>query len=148
MYLIEEDGRKWSGVSGNLLLQLRQRNWEGVEGFTLQSFPDNSEFNLIGENDELLPYELTYMETDSLYYKMFTPTLISGSWEQVANTRNSIVLTRPAAIRMFGDVHQAIGRRMEGLARNIRGKATYTIHAGIEDLPENASMNFMRTVDM
>ena len=148
VYLIEEDGRKWSGVSGKLLLQLRQRNWEGVEGFTLLSFPDNSEFNLIGENDELLPYELTYMETDSLYYKMFTPTLISGSWEQVANNRNSIVLTRHAAIRMFGDVHQAIGRQMEGFARYIRGKATYTIQAVIEDLPENASMNFMRTVDM
>ena len=30
-----------------------------VEGFTLLSYPNNNEYNLIGENNEMLPYELT-----------------------------------------------------------------------------------------
>ena len=148
VYLTGEDGRPWSGVSGKLLPHLQQRTWNGVEGFTLLSYLEKSEYNLIGENDEQLPYQLAAMEADSLYYKVFTPTLICGSWEQVSNNRNSIVLPRHTAMRMFGDVNKAIGRQIEGGSRFTSNRMIYTIQAVIEDLPENTSMNFMRTIDM
>ena len=148
VYQINEAGRPWSGVSGKMLPQLQQGTWDGVESFTLVSYLIKDEYNLIGENDELLPYELAAMEVDSLYYKIFTPTLICGSWEQVAHNRNSIVLTRHTAQRMFGDVNKAIGQQIEGGSRFTSNRIIYTIQAVIEDLPENTSMNFMRTVDM
>ena len=148
VYQINEAGRPWSGVSGKMLPQLQQGTWDGVESFTLVSYLIKDEYNLIGENDELLPYELAAMEVDNLYYKIFTPTLICGSWEQVAHNRNSIVLTRHTAKRMFGDVNKAIGQQIEGGSRFTSNRIIYTIQAVIEDLPENTSMNFMRTVDM
>lgn len=148
IYTINEKGETWSGVPGNLLPHLQQRTWNEVENFTLLSYPNANEYNLIGENDEILPYKLTGMETDSLYNKVFSPTIISGTWEQAANNRNSIVLTRHAAKRIFGDIHQAIGKQLKGGSQFSIKETIYTIQAVIEDLPENTSMNFMRTVDM
>ena len=148
IYVTDEKGEIWSGVSGKMLPHLQQRTWNGVEGFTLLSFVEKGEYNLIGKNDELLPYELTAMETDSFYNKVFTPTLISGNWEEVANNRNSMVLTRHAAKRMFGNESHAIGKQFTSHNRYIRGTTTYTVRAVIEDLPENTSMNFMSTVDL
>ena len=66
IYLVDKNGERWSGVSGHLLPHLQQRTWDGVEGFTLLSFVNKGEYNLIGEDDKMLPYELTAMETDSL----------------------------------------------------------------------------------
>lgn len=148
IYQMNETGRPWSGVSCKLLPHLQQRSWDGVEGFTLISYLGKSEYNLIGENEEMLPYELAAQEVDTLYNKVFTPTFVCGSWEQAARHRNSIVMTRHTALRMFGDVNKAIGRQIEGGSRFTSKRITYTIQAVIEDLPENASMNFMNTVDM
>lgn len=148
IYVTDEKGEIWSGVSGKMLPHLQQRTWNGVEGFTLLSFVEKGEYNLIGKNDELLLYELTAMETDSFYNKVFTPTLICGNWEEVTNNRNSMVLTLHAAKRMFGNESHAIGKQFTSHNRYIRGTTTYTVRAVIEDLPENTSMNFMRTVDL
>ena len=148
IYVVDEKGEAWSGVSGKMLPHLQQRTWDGVEGFTLLSFAEKGEYTLIGEDDKLLPYELAAMETDSLYYKIFTPTIIAGSWEQVAHNRNSIVLTRHTAKRMFGNIHNAIGEQLTSPNSFVSGTTTYTIRAVIEDLPENTSMNFMHTVDL
>lgn len=149
VYLTDPYGDTFSGVSGKLLPHLQQRSWEEVENFTLVSFINKNEYNLIGENDELLPYELSSMEVDSLYYKVFTPTLLNGSWAQATNNRNSIVLTRHTALRMFGDTDKAIGHRLVlPSGRFFQRSITYTIQAVIEDLPENTSMNFMRAIDM
>ena len=148
IYLLNNNGSKWSGVPGKLLSHLQQRTWDGVEGFTLLSYTNKSEYNLIGRNEEKLPYELTAMEADSLYYKTFTPTVVCGSWEQVTFNRNSIALTRHAAKRIFGDEYQAIGRQFEVGSRFTSKRITYTVQAVIEDLPENTSMNFMHTVDL
>ncbi len=148
IYLLNNNGSKWSGVPGKLLSHLQQRTWDGVEGFTLLSYTNKSEYNLIGKNEEKLPYELTAMEADSLYYKTFTPTVVCGSWEQVTLNRNSIALTRHAAKRIFDDEYQAIGRQFEAGSLFTSKRMTYTVQAVIEDLPENTSMNFMHTVDL
>ena len=148
IYVTDEKGESWSGTSGKMLPHLQQRTWDGVEGFTLLSFVDKGEYNLIGEDDKMLPYELTAMETDSFYNQVFTPTLVCGNWEEVANSRNSMVLTRHAAKRMFGDMNKAIGKQFVSNNQFVSGTTTYTVRAVIEDLPENTSMNFMRTVDL
>ncbi len=147
--VLPDDGRAISGVPGQLVNQLRQREWKTVEGFTLLSYTESLEYNIIGENDEILPYVLTMMETDSLYKKVFTPTIIAGSWEQAALTRNSIVLTEQAAQRLFTSTPNAIGKQMTlDECRFSKTPVTYTVQAVIKNLPENTSMNFMQRVDM
>ena len=107
------------------------------------------EYNAIQENGEALPYRLTRMETDSLYFKVFTPTVLTGNWEQVTHNRNSIVLTEHTAKKMYHEIHQAIGKQIILPNKQFtNGSVTYTVQAVIKDLPENTSMNFMRTVDL
>ena len=150
LYLTTPDGHLLSGTSGKLLPELRQRYWEGVEEFTILAKPYPSrEYNIIQENDKTLPFQLTMMEVDTLYYKVFTPTILSGSWEQAARNRNSIVLPEHTAKKMYSDIHLAIGKQIVLPKKQFtEGSVTYTVQAVIEDLPENTSMNFMRTIDL
>ena len=148
--LFHSNGGNVAGVSGHLLAALRQRTWNEVECFTHLSYSQRSEYNIIGKNGEVLPYELTNMEADSLYYRVFTPTVLAGSWEQATHNRNSVVLTRHTAKKLFTDIHNAIGKQL--LSPHNRwykgGTISYTVQAVIEDIPGNTSMNFMRTIDM
>ena len=150
VYLIEpESGKPFSGISGKILTELRQRNWKGAEAFTLLTKPFNREYQVIQEDGKILPYQLTMMEADTLYNKFFTPTILAGSWKQASQTRNAILLTKHAAIKMFRDIHQTIGQQIVLPRKQFsEGSVTYTVQGVIEDLPENTSMNFMRTVDM
>ena len=150
LYLTTPDGHLLSGTSGKLLPELRQRNWEGVEDFTILAKPYPSRmYNAIQENGETLPYQLTMMEVDTLYNKVFTPTILSGSWEQAARNRNSIVLPEHTAKKMYADIHLAIGKQIVLPKKQFtEGSVTYTVQAVVEDLPENTSMNFMRTIDL
>ena len=150
VYLIEPgSGKPFSGISGKILTELRQRNWKGAEAFTLLTKPFNREYQVIQEDGKILPYQLTMMEADTLYNKFFTPTILAGSWKQASQTRNAILLTKHAAIKMFRDIHQAIGQQIVLPRKQFsEGSVTYTVQGVIEDLPENTSMNFMRTVDM
>ena len=150
LYMTTPDGHLLSGTSGKLLPELRQRNWEGVEDFIILAKPYPSrEYNVIQENGETLPYQLTMMEVDTLYNKVFTPTILSGSWEQAARNRNSIVLPEHTAKKMYADIHLAIGKQIVLPKKQFsEGSVTYTVQAVVEDLPENTSMNFMRTIDL
>ena len=107
---LPEDDRAISGVPAKLITDLREREWKSVEAFTLLSYSQDKSFTIVGSNEEMLPYKLTMMETDSLYRKVFTPSIISGSWEQASHTRNSVVLTERTARQLFGTPTNAIGQ--------------------------------------
>lgn len=83
-----------------------------------------------------LPYRLRGVETDTAFAALFTPTIMAGSWEQVARNPNSLVLTASAARHIFGTEADAVGKvlnRAEYVYRN----ETYTVRAVMEDLPKN-----------
>ena len=146
---IPEEGRDISGVSGKIASDLRKSEWTAAEAFTFVSYTQSKVFTITGTNDEQLPYKLTIMETDSLYKRVFTPKLITGSWEQASHTRNAIVLTEQAAKLLFSTPANAIGQTMIlNTPRYNDAAVTYTVQAVIKDLPENTSMNFMEKVDL
>lgn len=146
---LPDNGRTISGVPGKLITDIRQREWQSVEAFTLLSYTQKKAFTISGPNEEMLPYNLTMMETDSLYKKVFTPTLTTGSWEQAVHTPNSIILTERTARQLFSTPANAIGQTMHlNKPRFNETPVTYTVQAVIENLPENASMNFMKKIDL
>lgn len=146
---IPEEGRDISGVSGKIAPDLRKSEWTAAEAFTFVSYTQSKVFTITGTNDEQLPYKLTIMETDSLYKRVFTPKLITGSWEQASHTRNAIILTEQAAKLLFSTPANAIGQTMIlNTPRYNDAAVTYTVQAVIKDLPENTSMNFMEKVDL
>lgn len=146
---IPEEGRDISGVYGKIAPDLRKSEWTAAEAFTFVSYTQSKVFTITGTNDEQLPYKLTIMETDSLYKRVFTPKLITGSWEQASHTRNAIILTEQAAKLLFSTPANAIGQTMIlNTPRYNDAAVTYTVQAVIKDLPENTSMNFMEKVDL
>ena len=146
---LPEDNRVMSGVPAKLITDLRERKWKSVEDFTLLSYSQDKSFTIVGSNEEMLPYKLTMMETDSLYRKVFTPSIISGSWEQASHTRNSVVLTERTARQLFGTPANAIGQTMYlNKPRYKEVPVTYTVQAIMKNIPENTSMNFMKKIDL
>ena len=91
----------------------------------------------IDETDgKRLPYQLRGVETDTAFAALFTPTIVAGSWEQVARNPNSLVLTASVARRIFGSETDAIGRILSR-AEHVYRNETYTVQAVMEDLPKN-----------
>ena len=83
-----------------------------------------------------LPYQLHGVETDTAFAALFTPTIVAGSWEQVARNPNSLVLTATAARRIFGTEADAIGKVLNR-AEHVYRNETYTVRAVMEELPKN-----------
>ena len=152
--LSEKEGGRVAGVPTNLLQQVKPHMESDVEAFVAVSYARERDYNVeVGVKQ--LPYTLLVMEVDTTYHTVFTPEVVSGSWQVASNTPNAIVLSESKAKKIFGDVHQAIGKQMtltqrlfsspESTPRN--GGISYTIQAVIKNLPANNSMQFMSDVD-
>ena len=152
--LSEKEGGRVAGVPTNLLQQVKPHMESDVEAFVAVSYARERDYNLeVGVKQ--LPYTLLVMEVDTTYHTVFTPEVVSGSWQVASNTPNAIVLSESKAKKIFGDAHQAIGKQMtltqrlfsspESTPRN--GGISYTIQAVIKNLPANNSMQFMSDVD-
>jgi putative ABC transport system permease protein len=75
--------------------------------------------------------------TDPSFFQIFSFPLIKGSPEKVLKHPNSIVLSRQAVVRYFGE-EDPIGKRLR-----IENDSTYYTVTGImEDIPENSHMHF------
>lgn len=148
-------GHYFSGTPAPLSHNLR--SWtDQFEAVSFVSYPRECPFDIEVKPGKSLPYELRRMETDSLYARLFTPRILAGSWETASHTSNALVMTREAAVRIFGNINEAIGktctmtRRLptspESTPRD--GGIAYTIQAVMEDTPMNNSLHFMESVDM
>ena len=147
-------GRNMSGVPADLLGQVRPHMENDVEAFVSVTYARERDYN-VEVGTKQLPYTLQVMEVDTTYHTVFVPEVVSGSWEVASRTPNAIVLSESRARKIYGDVHQAIGKQMTLTQRLFsspnstprEGGIVYTIQAVIKDLPVNNSMGYMKTVD-
>lgn len=135
--------------------ELAQLSLPDVETYIYTNYVENRPYNIEVNPDKLLPYTLSFMETEPAYFQAFTPKVIVGSWEQAAHAPNSVILAESTAKRIFGTTENAIGKSMY-LTRKLNtspettpreGGIAYTIQAVVEDLPENTSLCFLRKID-
>lgn len=156
--LYNENGDPYSGIPATLIEALRQLHFDEVEAFTFTTYPRERNYNVeTTEEGKELPYEnLSVIETDSLFYPVFTPKVVQGSWEAAAHTPNAVILTNTLAQKMFGTSVSPIGKRMTLTHRLYTapsstprtGGIVYTIQAVIEDIPLNTSLDFLSKIDM
>jgi ABC-type antimicrobial peptide transport system permease subunit len=147
-------GRNISGVPADLLGQVRPHMENDVEAFVSVTYARERDYN-VEVGTKQLPYTLQVMEVDTTYHTVFVPEVVSGSWAVASRTPNAIVLSESRARKIYGDVHQAIGKQMTLTQRLFsspdstprEGGIVYTIQAVIKDLPVNNSMGYMKTVD-
>ena len=148
------NGSYMAGVPKEMFQIVKPHMEKDVEAFVQTSYALDRDYS-VEVNGKQLPYTLLTIEVDSTYQTVFTPEVVSGSWEVAANTPNAIVLSESCAKKLFGDVHPAIGKQLilteriisspESTPRN--GGIAYTIQAVAKDVSENNSLEFLKSFD-
>ncbi len=148
------NGSYMAGVPKEMFQIVKPHMEKDVEAFVQTSYALDRDYS-VEVNGKQLPYTLLTIEVDSAYQTVFTPEVVSGSWEVAANTPNAIVLSESCAKKLFGDVHPAIGKQLilteriisspESTPRN--GGIAYTIQAVAKDISENNSLEFLKSFD-
>lgn len=141
-------------TSGQLAAELRTKGLHNVD-FCAVYNNDDREYNVVFSDNRLLPYKISGLETDSLFYKFFNPQILYGSWAATSRTPNAVVLTLQKAKQIFGNPAEAVGKHListhpfEGSSRKAPSTSgiMYTITAVMEDFPTNTTVHFMRTFD-
>ena len=149
------NGRYMSGVPKDAFQLVKPHMEKDVEAFVQTSYARDRDYS-VEVNGKQLPYTISTIEVDSAYRTVFTPEIVSGSWEVAANTPNAIVLSESYAKKLFGDVHLAIGKQMMLTKRTIsspyetpqNGGIVYTIQAVTKDVSGNNSISFMEPFDV
>lgn len=152
--LCKEDGGSHFGTNGKLAGYLRSQGLS-TNTFCVVVNPENRTYEVEISEEKVLPYTLMCMETDSAFREVFTPEILSGSWEQATHTPNSVILFESVAERLFGKSENAIGKKMI-LSHTLFGspdtashkeRMSYTIQAVAKDLPLNNSLNILSKTD-
>jgi len=147
-------GQYMSGVPKDIFQIVKPHMERDVEAFVQTSYALDRDYS-VEVNGKQLPYTLITIEVDSAYQTVFTPEVVSGSWEVAANTPNALVLSESCAKKLFGDVHLAIGKQMMLTERTFsspastprNGGISYTIQAVAKDISENNSLEFLKSFD-
>ena len=93
-------------------------------------------------SSESMPHvKLRMLFSDSTFLKVFPQEFISGDAHQPLQVLNNIVLTETAAIRLFGDVENAIGQQIK-TTLFVWFPQPYTVTAVIKDTPLNTNVSF------
>lgn len=154
--LQDENGKCISGTPAALLGELRKQMCSEVETYTSVAYPRKRAFDVQITDEKQLPYEFHCMEVDTSYISCFTPRVIAGCWKAASHTPNAIVLTKSTALKIFPNITDALGKLIittsqpdSSIDKNLtNGETAYTIEAIIDDIPDNNSMSFMKTIEL
>ena len=147
----DDDASVGNASSGNLATELRQKGLHNVD-FCAVNRKEVRDYKVVFNEDRQLPYQLSSLETDSLFYKLFQPKILYGSWATTSHTPNAIVLSLQKAKQIFGNPTEAVGKQListDGSSNTASptGGITYTITAVMEDFPTNTTLQFMSSFD-
>ena len=106
-----EGERFWKVTTGQLAAELRGKGLQSVD-FCAVEGKDLREYNVVFSEDRQLPYKMSAIETDSLFYKFFQPEILYGSWASTSHTPNAVVLTLSKAQQIFGNPAEAVGKHL------------------------------------
>jgi ABC-type transport system, involved in lipoprotein release, permease component len=84
--------------------------------------------------------QLNTICVDSAFFQVFPQVQVYGDMRQALQSAGNIVLTETVALRLFGNVENAIGQKLEHFLSKIFGSCTVT--AVIKDLPTNTNLPF------
>ena len=146
----------FSGTPSTLAQEVRSWGLAELEAVACVVYPHERPYKIEIQPDKILPYDLETMEVDSCFYRLFTPELIAGSWQNVCHAPNALVISESTAIRIFGCAEEAVGKQLISTRRLSSSPSStprtggigYTIQAVMRDLPLNNTLNFMKHTDL
>lgn len=145
-----------AGTQVALSEELRTWSLGETEAISCITYSSGRSYSVELSHDKVLPYKLETIEVDTFYNKVFSPEILAGEWKLANHTPNSVIMSRSTAIKIFGNVENAIGKQLTLTRRLLTspestpksGGISYTIQAVMEDIPLNNSFNFMCHIDM
>ena len=100
----------------------------------IQCYTRLYEYPLLIENDKREKTTCQGMLVDSTFFKMFSFPLLHGNIEEVLPTRNSVVLTRSYALKVFGE-EAVVGKTLT------TDDYSLLVSGVVEDIPDNTHFN-------
>ncbi len=82
-----------------------------------------------------------FVFADDVFFRMFSFPVISGSPETALSERNSLVLTRSTAVKIFGS-ENAVGETVSYVSKSPEHRVDLTVTAVVDDVPGNSSIFF------
>lgn len=146
----------FSGTPISLAEELRTWAMGEAEAITSVTYLHTNPYYAALSQDKMLPYELSTVEVDTFYNRVFTPQMVAGNWESASRTPNAVIMSQSTATKIFGHAEEAIGKQLTLMRRLSTspestpktGGIVYTIQAVMKDLPLNNSFAFMEPLDM
>ena len=123
-------------VTSDPMGETLKRDYPEVEEYV--RFYNSSGPKLIKKDGRYIK-EAKVTHVDSTLFKVFTLPSIVGNTSTALDKPNTVVLTRSAAERYFGDVYHAMGQTLE---TDDNQKTLYNVTAVIEDIPKNSHFDF------
>lgn len=142
-------------TKGDRLVQIMEHQKYADGDFTVSSTPgllaetlkeEFPEFEFAATTTWINKFTLSYEEKDvaadgyyvgSDFFSIFSYNLIAGQPEQVLKELNSIVISEPTAISLFGSVEEAIGKQID-----FQHAESLMITGVFEEIPKNSSYHF------
>lgn len=122
--------REKDGSFGPLIGSELKNKYPEIETFT--RLADQKGFALNAQNEKV---NVDFLMVDSSFFQMFSFRLLEGGPSEVLRTKNSIVLTRSYARKLFG-TEKVLGKEV-----NLNGEFRLLVTGIMEDMPKNTHFN-------
>ena len=135
LYTVDKQTDKVNELVSGILERKLHEQFAATENSTVFFIQPNN------YNAEGMPHiQLRTAFADSAFLNVFPQVVISGDAQHPLEILNNVVLTESAAVRMFGDVENAIGQQIQTVLG--RYSPNYTVTAVVKDPPPNTNVSF------
>ena len=101
---LADEGRMLSGTPAILAEKLTKEYGHEVEAYSRVAYARQRPFDVYTNDENKLPYTFECIEVDSFFNRLFTPTIVAGSWRVAAYTPNAVVITESTARKLFPSI--------------------------------------------
>lgn len=135
IYCVEKQSGKVNERVPEILERKLHEHFPGIKASTFFIAESNN------CKTETLPHiRLQTLNTDSTFFRVFSPQFVSGDAHQPFHSELDIVLTESTAIGLFGDVEKAIGQKIQSTFYFFH--PPYTVTAVVKDPPLNTNLPY------
>ena len=135
VYSVEKESGKVNELVSEILAKKLHDQFPATEASTV-FFVEQDNYN----TDKMPQVRLLTLHTDSTFFQVFQQEFVSGNVQQSFQTVHNMVITETMAIRLFGNVENAIGQQIQ--SKTFFFFPPYTITAVVKDPPSNSNLPF------
>ena len=135
VYTVDKQSGKANELVPEILTEKLRDQYPAIESSTVFYIEQDNY-----STDEMSQISMQTLQTDSSFFRVFPQEFVSGNVRQPFQAVHDIVITETMAIRLFGDIENAIGKQIK--SKTFFFFPPYTITAVIKDPLPNTNLSF------